>query len=66
MWRFMTSVNDKYGLQLRGYPDLYAWSVENVGPFWEEVWRFVGVKASVDFQQVSLPKLLPRFACHFN
>ncbi|KAF7545460.1 hypothetical protein G7046_g9562 [Stylonectria norvegica] len=52
MWKFLQHVNHKYGLQLDGYPDLYAWSVSNVALFWEEVWHFVGVTASTPFDQV--------------
>lgn len=53
MWGFLTEVDDRHGLALKDYSDLYRWSVDNVDVFWEEVWRFVGVKASVPFERVS-------------
>ncbi|KAK3375293.1 hypothetical protein B0H63DRAFT_274779 [Podospora didyma] len=52
MWKFLHHVNTKYQLSLSDYPSLYKWSVENVAPFWEEVWHFAGIKASKPFDQV--------------
>lgn len=52
MWRFLERVNEKHGLRLKGYRDLYRWSVDDVALFWEEVWHFVGITASVPFDQV--------------
>ena len=52
MWRFIQHVNEKYGLELDGYPGLYKWSIEHVAQFWEEVWHFVGIKASKPFEEV--------------
>ena len=54
MWRFLLHVNQKYGLQLNGYPDLYKWSVDNAALFWGEVWHFVGIKASKGYDKVRL------------
>jgi hypothetical protein len=59
MWRFLQHINQKYGLQLAGYPDLYKWSVEDVALFWEEVWHFVGIKASKSFDKVRMNKRPP-------
>ena len=44
MHSFKKLINCKYGLDLEHYEDLHKWSVENTGPFWSEVWDFVGVK----------------------
>lgn len=52
MWKFLQHVNSKYDLGLKDYPELYRWSVENIGDFWAEVWHFTGVKASEPFHQV--------------
>ncbi|KAH8670069.1 hypothetical protein BGZ61DRAFT_114908 [Ilyonectria robusta] len=60
MWRFLKHVNKKHGLSLDGYPTLYQWSIDNVALFWEEVWHFVGIKASKSFDQV-LPNNAPMF-----
>lgn len=53
MWAFMQRVNAKYGLQMRGWRQLYAWSVDDVDVFWREVWAFVGVRASRQGDEVS-------------
>jgi acetoacetyl-CoA synthetase len=53
MWHFLQRVNTKYDLQLKDYQGLYQWSVDQIGPFWEETWEFVGIKASVGYEQVS-------------
>lgn len=58
MWRFIQHVNGKYGLRLEGYPGLYKWSIENVAQFWEEVWHFVGIKASKPFEEVCFYRTL--------
>ncbi|KAK3357292.1 acetoacetate-CoA ligase-like protein [Lasiosphaeria hispida] len=60
MWKFLQRVNDKHGLQLSDYSTLYRWSVDNVAPFWEEVWDFAGVRASRRFDKV-LPIDAPMF-----
>ena len=52
MWRFLELVNSKYHLDLKDYPELYKWSVDNVADFWAEVWHFAGIKASKPFDQV--------------
>jgi acetoacetyl-CoA synthetase len=57
MWHFIQKINEKYGLGISDYQGLYKWSVENVNEFWEEVWHFVGVKASRPFQKVHHPML---------
>jgi hypothetical protein len=48
MWDFLSRVNEKHGLQLKDYQGLYAWSVDNVGLFWEECWQFVGIQAELN------------------
>ncbi|KAK9473488.1 uncharacterized protein V1510DRAFT_414173 [Dipodascopsis tothii] len=44
---FMAAVNAQHGLQLKSYEDLYAWSIAEIGPFWEAVWAFTRVVAPV-------------------
>ncbi|PNY28173.1 Acetoacetyl-CoA synthetase [Tolypocladium capitatum] len=46
MWQFLQRVNKEHDLTLDGYPGLFKWSIDNVSPFWEEVWDFVGIVAS--------------------
>lgn len=52
MWHFIQEVNEKHSLGIQDYQELYKWSIENVGIFWEEVWHFVGVKASQPYDKV--------------
>ena len=59
MFRFMQLLNIMRGLQLKSYKDLYQWSIDNISVFWEEVWKYTGVKASASFHQVQLPPLNP-------
>ena len=42
---FIKQVNERHGLSLAGYSDVYEWSVDNVGDFWTAVWDFGGVVA---------------------
>ncbi|KAK3295741.1 uncharacterized protein B0H64DRAFT_153128 [Chaetomium fimeti] len=60
MWRFLEYVNSKYNLDLKDYPQLYKWSVDNVADFWGDVWHFAGIKASKTYDQV-LPSEAPMF-----
>lgn len=56
MWRFIQHVNTRHRLGLRGYPDLYKWSVDNVAAFWADVWDFFGIVASQMAPQVRRPR----------
>jgi len=42
--RFIASVSTRKGLQLRGYDDLYAWSLSKPTDFWQEVAHFADVR----------------------
>ena len=53
MFRFMDSVNQKYGLQLSNYHELHKWSVDHFDKFWGRVWHFVGVRAATEASRVS-------------
>ncbi len=52
MYRFMNSVNEKFGQDFSAYTPLYEWSVENITDFWAAFWEFAGIKASVPYQRV--------------
>lgn len=52
LWKFVQHVNSKYGLDLKDYPAVYRWSIDNVAEFWEEAWHFVGIRASKSFDKV--------------
>jgi len=46
MFRFMQHVNERFSKDFSGYPELYAWSVEQLADFWSTLWDFIGVQAS--------------------
>ncbi|HSJ89748.1 MAG TPA: acetoacetate--CoA ligase, partial [Anaerolineales bacterium] len=49
---FMNEVNARHQLNLKSYPELYQWSIENISDFWAAVWDFVEIKASRRYDQV--------------
>src|ERR1044071_3023611 len=50
--RFIDTVNTQYKLNLRSYPELYQWSIENIPDFWTAVWDFAEIRASQHYEQV--------------
>jgi acetoacetyl-CoA synthetase len=52
IYRFMQSVNTSYGKNFSDYPELYQWSIENIPDFWEHLWGFIDVRASVPYTRV--------------
>jgi len=44
--KFIEFVNNKFGLNISTYDQLYKWSIENIPSFWAAVWEFTGIKAS--------------------
>ena len=40
---FMVALAERRGRSFSDYHDLYAWSVDDIEAFWEEVWDFCGV-----------------------
>ncbi|KAH0547505.1 hypothetical protein FGG08_000230 [Glutinoglossum americanum] len=45
--QFKEHINKKFNIKLDDYDGLYRWSVGNPACFWEEVWIFTGIRASV-------------------
>jgi len=43
--RFMARVNANHRLHIDNYQSLYDWSIKHRGEFWNEVWKFCGVRA---------------------
>ncbi len=50
--RFIAFVNTEYKQKLKGGRDLYKWSVEKIPDFWEAVWKFSQVIASVPYTKI--------------
>jgi len=52
MTRFMDFVNEKYGLMIDSYDELYDWSIEKIPDFWAAMWEFALIKASRRYDKV--------------
>jgi acetoacetyl-CoA synthetase len=50
--KFLTFVNQKYGLKIRSYPELHRWSVDKVSDFWSAIWDYTGIISSRRFEKV--------------
>jgi len=52
MFAFMQTINKEYGTQLKTYPELHQWSVDNIPEFWDKVWQFTQIRSSKPYAQV--------------
>jgi acetoacetyl-CoA synthetase len=52
MYKFKELISEKYNLEFSAYHDLWQWSVDHPGLFWEEVWHFTGIKAHEPYKTV--------------
>lgn len=52
MTRFIEHVNNRHNRKFESYHELYRWSVDNLADFWAEVWSFVGIRASAEYDNV--------------
>jgi acetoacetyl-CoA synthetase len=52
MAAFMQQAGERHGRHFAGYEALWQWSVEQRADFWEAVWRFAGVVASREWDEV--------------
>jgi len=59
MTGFTSFVNDRFGKDLAGYDDLYAWSISHIPDFWESVWEYTGIRASVPYVSVLEHPVMP-------
>ena len=50
--RFIGLVNEKYGLEIDSYTQLWNWSIENIPDFWATMWEFGEIKASRGYDEV--------------
>lgn len=50
--KFIDFVNKRYGQKLRGYNELYEWSINSLADFWTSVWDFCEIKASKPYDSV--------------
>ncbi|MBL0701462.1 MAG: acetoacetate--CoA ligase, partial [Desulfosarcina sp.] len=52
IYRFMQTVNSKFGQNLTEYEPLHQWSVDNIADFWATMWEFVDIKFSEPHTEV--------------
>ena len=52
MYRFMQTVNEKYGQSFSDYSQFYEWSVANIPDFWETFWDYADIIHSRAYDQV--------------
>ncbi|KAF7722766.1 hypothetical protein EC973_002720 [Apophysomyces ossiformis] len=52
MERFRLRVNEKYGLSLGNYRELWQWSVDAVEDFWSTVWEYTHIISSAKATQI--------------
>jgi acetoacetyl-CoA synthetase len=52
MTRFREWVNERHGLELADYHDLWRWSVDELDGFWAAIWEFFDVEASEPYERV--------------
>jgi len=52
MTKFTDFVNQKYGLGIDSYFQLYNWSIENIPGFWASMWDFAPIKFFRKYDEV--------------
>ncbi len=50
--RFIETINERYSLEVRSYPELWRWSVDHIPEFWEAMWEFGEIRASRQYDAV--------------
>src|SRR5512141_123211 len=50
--RFIDVVNDRFGLGIKTYDELWNWSVRDIPAFWATLWDFADIRASHGYTQV--------------
>ena len=50
--RFMDAVNEKFQMNIKDYPALYQWSIDNIQDFWATLWDFTDIIHSSPYDEV--------------
>jgi len=50
--RFIRFVNEKHGLNIKTYDELYDWSIDKTTDFWAAMWIFGEIRASHGYDEV--------------
>ena len=56
---FLSWVNEKHGMSLTSWTELYTWSVTDVEDFWESVWIYFGVTSHTPYDSVLEARVMP-------
>ncbi|MCC6534160.1 MAG: acetoacetate--CoA ligase [Burkholderiales bacterium] len=51
---FMRMVNERHGLDVRDYEQLWRWSVDRREAFWQSLWAFAGIIAARESERIAL------------
>lgn len=57
--RYMAWLEREQGLRFDTYDELWRWSVENIEPFWESIWRFYSVQSHSPYSAVLADARMP-------
>lgn len=57
--RYLDFVRDARGRDLRGYDELFEWSVADLEGFWGSLWEFFGVRARAPYERVLGSREMP-------
>ncbi|MBL4744635.1 MAG: AMP-binding protein [Cycloclasticus sp.] len=52
VWQFAQTINQRYGLSIDSYNELYDWSIDNIPAFWQNIWENNNVIHSVPYTSV--------------
>lgn len=52
MFKYMNSVNEKFGKNFKHYDELYQWSIDNIPDFWRSIWDFMDLRYSRKYDEV--------------
>jgi acetoacetyl-CoA synthetase len=59
MTDYMRWVSKRQRRSLKGYSELWRWSVDEIEQFWESIWEYCGVRASAPYEQVLSSREMP-------
>ncbi|NNG27163.1 MAG: acetoacetate--CoA ligase [Ignavibacteriaceae bacterium] len=59
LFSYMKYLREEYNLALDNYPDLYEWSVKEIGKFWESLWKYSGLIYSEGYDAILDERKMP-------
>ncbi len=52
IYKFMQTVNEKYGKNFSNYDEMYEWSITEIPTFWATIWEYGGIISSEPYTEV--------------